>query len=153
MGMSVRAVIQRVSNANVTVGGRSIARIGRGLLVLLGVGQDDISKDVTYLVGKTAGLRVFEGSDGRMTESVRDISGEILAVPQFTLYGDVRRGLRPNFDAACLPGRAEALYREYVARLRADGLAVKTGLFRETMRVDLTNEGPVTIILDSAKLF
>ncbi len=149
----MRAVIQRVSRASVTVGDESVACIGRGLLVLVGVGRSDTAKDAAYLAGKTAGLRVFEGSDGRMTQSVRDISGTILAVPQFTLYGDVRRGLRPSFDLAGAPGPAEALYDEYVALLRAEGLTVATGVFQATMRVELANEGPVTILLDSTKLF
>ena len=148
----VRAVIQRVSYGEVVIDDKPDARIGRGLLVLLGVGSEDTSKDVAYLATKTAGLRVFEGDDGKMTRSVGDIGGAILAVPQFTLYGDVRRGLRPSFDGAASPGVAESLYEEYVEQLRSAGLDVATGVFQATMRVVLVNEGPVTILLDSTKL-
>lgn len=148
----MRAVIQRVSYAEVVIDGRSEARIEDGLLVLLGVGGNDTSSDAAYLAGKTAGLRIFEGDNGRMTKSVRDVGGEILAVPQFTLYGDVRRGLRPSFDGAALPAAAERLYDEYLDRLKAENLTVKTGVFRAMMRVALANEGPVTILLDSTKL-
>lgn len=148
----MRAVIQRVSFGEVEVDGNLEGRIGRGLLVLLGVGVDDTSRDAAYLAKKTVGLRVFEGDDGRMTRSVRDVGGAILAVPQFTLYGDVRHGLRPSFDGAAGPAAAERLYGEYVDRLRCDGLVVETGVFRAMMSVRLTNEGPVTILLDSTKL-
>lgn len=148
----MRAVIQRVSYAEVVIDDASRARIGLGLLVLVGVGRDDTSKDAAYLAGKTAGLRIFEGDDGRMTRSVGDVGGAILAVPQFTLLGDVRRGLRPSFDGAAAPESAVSLYEEYVERLRSDGLEVATGIFRATMQVKLANEGPVTILLDSTKL-
>lgn len=134
------------------IDGAPKARIGSGLLVLVGVGRADTSRDAAYLAGKTAGLRVFEGDDGRMTRSVGDVGGAILAVPQFTLFGDVRRGLRPSFDGAAAPETAESLYEEYVERLRSDGLEVETGVFRAMMRVVLANEGPVTILLDSTKL-
>ena len=132
--------------------GQTVGRIGSGLLVLVGVGRGDTSKDAAYLAGKTAGLRVFEGSDGRMTKSVRDTGGTVLAISQFTLFGDVRRGLRPSFDSAADPETAQDLYEEFVAQLRATGLEVATGVFRATMRVESTNEGPVTILLDSTKL-
>ena len=145
-------MIQRVSYAEVVINGRSEARIEDGLLVLVGVGGNDTSKDAAYLAGKTAGLRIFEGDNGRMTKSVRDVGGAILAVPQFTLYGDVRRGLRPSFDGAAPPAAAETLYDEFIDRLRAENLTVKTGVFRAMMRVALANEGPVTILLDSTKL-
>ncbi len=145
-------MIQRVSYAEVVIDDASRARIGRGLLVLVGVGRDDTSKDAAYLAGKTAGLRIFEGDDGRMMRSVGDVGGAILAVPQFTLLGDVRRGLRPSFDGAAAPESAVSLYEEYVERLRSDGLEVATGIFRATMQVKLANEGPVTILLDSTKL-
>ena len=148
----VRAVIQRVSSAEVSVEGRLESRIGRGLLVLLGVGRGDTIKDAAYLASKTAGLRIFEGADGRMTRSARDLGCAVLAVPQFTLYGDVRRGLRPSFDGAAAPELAVSLYEEYVAILRTEGLEVATGVFQATMRVQLVNEGPVTILLDSTKL-
>ena len=132
--------------------GETVGRIDHGLLVLLGVGQGDTAKDAAYLASKTVGLRVFEGSDGRMTKSVRDIGGSILAISQFTLFGDVRRGLRPSFDGAAEPEIAELLYEDYVARLRAEGVEVATGVFRARMRVESVNEGPVTILLDSTKL-
>ena len=148
----MRAVVQRVSTAEVRIAGEAIGSIGQGLLVLVGVGRGDTSKDAAYLASKTAGLRVFEGADGRMTRSVRDAGGSILALPQFTLFGDVRRGLRPSFDGAAPPDTAKLLYEEYVALLRAEGLQVATGEFQSTMRVALVNEGPVTILLDSSKL-
>ncbi len=148
----MRAVVQRVSLAEVTVNGKTAGRIDGGLLVLLGVGTGDTAKDAAYLASKTAGLRVFEGADGRMTKSVRDIGGAVLAISQFTLFGDVRRGLRPSFDGAADPETAERLYEEYVAQLRAAGLEVATGVFRARMRVESVNEGPVTILLDSTKL-
>lgn len=144
--------MQRVSLAEVTVNGKTAGRIDSGLLVLLGVGTGDTAKDAAYLASKTAGLRVFEGADGRMTKSVRDIGGSVLAISQFTLFGDVRRGLRPSFDGAADPETAESLYEEYVAQLRAAGLEVATGVFRARMRVESVNEGPVTILLDSTKL-
>lgn len=144
--------MQRVSSAEVTIAGKASGRIDHGLLVLLGVGKGDTAKDAVYLASKTVGLRVFEGSDGRMTRSIRDTGGSVLAISQFTLFGDVRRGLRPSFDGAADPETAEALYEEYVARLRAEGLEVATGVFRAAMRVESVNEGPVTILLDSTKL-
>lgn len=148
----MRAVVQRVGFAEVRVDGRSVARIGRGLLTLVAVARSDSREDAVYLARKTAGLRIFEGPDGRMTKSVGDTGGAVLAVPQFTLFGDVRRGLRPSFDGAALPEHAQALYERYVELLRADGLEVASGVFRATMRVELVNEGPVTILLDSTKL-
>lgn len=148
----MRAVIQRVSSAEVLVDGKCAGQIGRGLLVLLGVGHGDTARDAAYLANKTAGLRVFEGQDGRMTLSVRDIEGAVLAVPQFTLYGDVRRGLRPSFDGAAAPELAKSLYDRYVELLEASGLEVATGVFQAMMRVESINEGPVTILLDSTKL-
>lgn len=149
---AVRAVVQRVSRASVTINGRCVGEIETGLLVLLGVGASDTARDVKYLANKTAGLRIFEGADGRMRRSVRDIGGAVLAVPQFTLYGDVRRGLRPSFDAAAKPVRAEQLYDEYVRALRTKGVDVATGEFQAMMRVELVNDGPVTILIDSTKL-
>ncbi|MYB54404.1 MAG: D-tyrosyl-tRNA(Tyr) deacylase [Acidobacteriia bacterium] len=148
----MRAVVQRVSRAEVTVNGKTAGRIDSGLLVLLGVGRGDTAKDAVYLASKTAGLRIFGGSDGRMTKSVEDIGGSVLAISQFTLFGDVRRGLRPSFDGAADPETAESLYEEYVAQLRAAGLQVATGVFGAMMRVESVNEGPVTILLDSTKL-
>ena len=149
---SLRAVIQRVSSAHVGVNGRCTGRIGKGLVVFLGVGHEDTAKDAAYLASKTAGLRVFEGVDGRMTRSVREVGGAVLVVSQFTLYGDVRRGLRPSFDCAAGPELAEALYEKYIEMLAAADVNVATGEFRANMQVSLVNEGPVTILLDSTKL-
>lgn len=149
----MRAVVQRVSRAKVSVNGWIAGEIGLGLLVLLGVGREDTETDVNFLVGKVAGLRIFEDSDGKMNRSVMDVGGSILAVSQFTLYGDVRRGKRPSFDEAAAPDIARRLYELFVERIRAAGLRCETGRFREMMQVELVNEGPVTILLDSAKNF
>jgi D-aminoacyl-tRNA deacylase len=149
----MRAVVQRVSRAKVTVNDWIAGEIGMGLLVLLGVGEEDTESDVTYLVEKIAGLRIFEDSDGKMNLSVLDVAGSILAVSQFTLYGDVRRGKRPSFDAAAKPDSARRLYELFVERIRAAGLRCETGRFQEMMQVELVNEGPVTILLDSRKTF
>lgn len=149
----MRAVVQRVSRARVTVGQWPTGEIGHGLLVLLGVGQADTEQDATYLAEKIAGLRIFEDEDGRMNRSVRDVGGSLLAVSQFTLYGDVRRGKRPSFDDAAPPEPARKLYEFFVERIRAAGLRCETGRFQEMMQVELVNEGPVTILLDSKKSF
>jgi D-aminoacyl-tRNA deacylase len=149
----MRAVVQRVSRAQVAVNGEITGQIGLGLLVLVGVGRDDTNLDVTYLVEKIAGLRVFEDIHGKMNLNVQDVGGSVLAVSQFTLYGDVRRGKRPSFDAAAPPEKARQLYEFFVDQLRAAGLRCETGRFQETMQVDLVNEGPVTILLDSSKAF
>jgi D-aminoacyl-tRNA deacylase len=149
----MRAVIQRVSRAKVTINGWTSGEIGQGLLVLLGVGQQDTESDATYLAEKIAGLRIFEDRDGKMNGSVQDVSGSVLVVSQFTLYGDVRRGRRPSFDAAAPPGDARRLYEFFVERMRESGLRCETGRFQEMMQVELVNEGPVTILLDSAKAF
>jgi len=149
----MRAVVQRVSRAQVTVNGEATGEIGLGLLVLLGVGRDDTQADATYLAEKIAGLRVFEDADGKMNRSVQDVNGSVLAVSQFTLYGDVRRGKRPSFDASAPPEKARQLYELFVEQIRAAGLRCETGRFQEMMKVELVNEGPVTILLDSAKGF
>lgn len=149
----MRAVVQRVSRARVAVNGWTAGEIGTGLLVLLGVGHTDTEADVTYLAEKIAGLRVFEDQDGKMNKSVIDVGGSVLAVSQFTLYGDVRRGKRPSFDAAAPPDTAKRLYGLFVERIRAAGLRCETGRFQEMMQVELVNEGPVTILLDSQKAF
>jgi len=149
----MRAVVQRVSRARVTVNGETAGEIGLGLLVLLGVGQADTEADATYLADKVSGLRVFEDAHGKMNRSVQDVGGSVLAVSQFTLYGDVRRGKRPSFDAAAAPEKARQLYEFFVERIRAAGLKCETGRFQETMKVELVNEGPVTILLDSEKQF
>jgi D-tyrosyl-tRNA(Tyr) deacylase len=150
---AMRAVVQRVSRAQVTVNGEIAGRIGLGLLVLLGVGRDDGQADATYLVEKITGLRVFEDAQGKMNRSVQEVGGSVLAVSQFTLYGDVRRGKRPSFDAAGPPEKARELYEFFVQQVRAAGLRCETGRFQEMMQVELVNEGPVTILLDSAKGF
>jgi D-aminoacyl-tRNA deacylase len=149
----MRAVVQRVSRAQVTVNGELTGQIGLGLLVLLGVGRDDSEADATCLAEKIVGLRIFEDDQGKMNRSVQDIGGSVLAVSQFTLYGDVRRGKRPSFVAAAPPERARELYESFVEQIRAAGLRCETGRFQEMMQVGLVNEGPVTILLDSAKGF
>jgi D-tyrosyl-tRNA(Tyr) deacylase len=149
----MRAVVQRVSRAQVTVNSELAGKIGLGLLVLLGVGRDDTNADATYLVEKIAGLRVFEDAQGKMNLNVQDIGGSVLAVSQFTLYGDVRRGKRPSFDGAAPQEKARQLYEFFVDQLRAAGLRCETGRFQEMMQVELVNEGPVTILLDSEKGF
>jgi len=149
----MRAVIQRVSRASVRVEGDLTGEIGKGLLVLLGVARDDSETDADYLAEKVAGLRIFEDEGGKMNLSVSDVDGSVLAVSQFTLFGDVRRGKRPSFDAAARPERAKALYKYFVERIRASGLRCETGRFQEMMAVELVNEGPVTILLDSKKAF
>jgi D-tyrosyl-tRNA(Tyr) deacylase len=149
----MRAVVQRVSRAKVTVNGSVAGEIGHGLLVLVGVGKNDSDADAIYLADKVAGLRIFEDEDGKMNRSVQDVAGSVLAVSQFTLYGDVRRGKRPSFDAAAPPEPARRLYEVFVERIRAAGLRCETGRFQEMMQVELVNEGPVTILLDSEKEF
>lgn len=149
----MRAVVQRVSRASVKVDGEIVGQIAEGLLVLLGVAQDDAESDADYLAEKIAGLRVFEDVEGKMNLSVVDAGGAVLAVSQFTLYGDVRRGKRPSFDAAARPDRAKALYEYFVQKICAAGLKCETGTFQAMMQVELVNEGPVTIILDSKKTF
>jgi len=149
----MRAVVQRVKQASVTVGEEQVGAIERGLLVYLGAAQGDGPKDVQYTADKIAGLRVFPSDDGRMSLSVVDLAGAILVVPQFTLFGDVRRGRRPSFDGAADPGDAERLYLELVERLRGKDLPVETGIFRATMLVESIVDGPVTIQIDSRKLY
>ena len=149
----MRAVVQRVSRAKVSVNDWVSGEIGIGLLVLLGVGHEDAEADVVYLAEKIAGLRIFEDADGKMNRSVQDVGGAVLAVSQFTLYGDVRRGKRPSFDGAAPPEPARRLYELFVERIQALGVRCETGRFQEMMRVELVNEGPVTILLDSRKEF
>jgi len=153
VGKSMRAVVQRVSRAKVTVNDWTAGEIGLGLLVLLGVGQTDTEADAIYLAEKIAGLRIFEDRDGKMNRSLLDAGGSVLAVSQFTLYGDVRRGKRPSFDAAASPDPARRLYEFFVERMRTAGVRCETGRFQEMMQVELVNEGPVTILLDSSKAF
>ena len=149
----MRAVVQRVSRASVKVNGEFTGKIAEGLLVLLGVAHDDTESDADYLAAKIAGLRIFEDEEGKMNRSVVDVGGAVLAVSQFTLFGDVRRGKRPSFDAAARPERAQSLYEYFVERIRTLGLRCETGRFQEMMEVELVNQGPVTILLDSRKLF
>ena len=148
----MRAVVQRVSSSRVIVEGRIVGEIRKGLLVLLGVGKDDAEEDVDYIVDKVSGLRVFEDEGGKMNLSLMDVKGGVLVVPQFTLFGDVRRGKRPSFDEAAPPDKARRLYELCVAGLRNKGIMVATGEFQAAMRVELVNEGPVTILLDSKKV-
>jgi D-aminoacyl-tRNA deacylase len=145
----VKAVIQRVTGASVTVDGREISRIGRGLAVLLGVGREDTIKDVNFLAEKIANLRIFEDEAGKMNLSVLDVGGEALVVSQFTLLGDCSKGRRPGFDKAAPPDLAESLYNEFVEMLRACGAPVQTGRFQAKMLFEIANDGPVTLILDT----
>lgn len=149
----MRAVVQRVARARVNVGNDLAGEIGSGLLVLLGVSKNDTEADADYLADKIIGLRVFEDAGGKMNRAVQEAEGGVLVVSQFTLYGDVRHGKRPSFDAAAPPERARALYEYFVERIRAAGLRCETGRFQEMMQVELVNDGPVTILLDSSKAF
>jgi D-tyrosyl-tRNA(Tyr) deacylase len=149
----MRAVVQRVSRARVAVGDDVVGEIGTGLLVLLAVANEDTEADANYLADKVVGLRIFEDERGKMNRSVREAEGSILAVSQFTLYGDMRRGKRPSFDAAAQPEKARTLYEYFVEHIRAAGLRCETGRFQEMMQVELVNHGPVTILLDSSKAF
>ena len=146
-------MVQRVSRARVTVEGRTIGQIERGLLVLLGVGVEDGEADAAYLAEKTAALRIFEDADGKMNRNVSEACGAVLAVSQFTLFGDVRRGKRPSFDGAARPEVARGLYEYFVECVRSRGLGCETGQFQAEMQVELVNDGPVTILLDSRKSF
>lgn len=150
---TMRAVVQRVSRASVQVDGETIGAISVGLLVLLGVALQDSESDADYLADKIVGLRIFEDADGKMNRSVVDVSGAVLAISQFTLFGDVRRGKRPSFDAAARPDQAVKLYEYFVSRMRAAGLRCETGKFQAMMDVELVNAGPVTILIDSKKEF
>jgi len=149
----MRAVVQRVASAGVTVEGRSVGRIGGGLLVLVGIGRDDGPSDAEYVAAKVRDLRIFPDSAGRMNRSVAEAGGEVLVVSQFTLHGDCRKGRRPSFDDAAPPTVASALYEEVVRLLRASDLTVFTGQFQTHMKVDLVNDGPVTLLLDSRRSF
>lgn len=148
----MRAVVQRVSEASVVVEGQAVGQIERGLVVLLGVAQGDTPADLKYVVEKTIHLRIFEDDDGKMNHSVIDIGGSILAISQFTLLGDCRKGRRPSFVTAAPPEEASALYDAYVQQVREQGVPVETGIFRADMKVRLVNDGPVTLLLDSTKV-
>src|SRR3954462_4122927 len=149
----MRAVIQRVSRASVAVDGAIVGQIGKGLLVLLGIATGDDEAAAEYLAEKTAGLRIFEDDAGKMNLACADIGGAVLVVSQFTLYGDVRKGKRPSFDRAARPEEANRLYEYFVSRVRASGLKCETGKFQAMMDVELVNDGPVTVLLDSEKTF
>lgn len=148
----MRAVVQLVNHASVTVEGEVTGKISRGFLVFLGVAEGDTEKDLQYIIDKVVGLRVFEDEAGKMNLSVKDVGGAILAVSQFTLYGDCRHGKRPSFTQAAKPDEANALYERFVDGCRAAGVQVETGRFRTHMLVGLENDGPVTILLDSSKI-
>ena len=149
----MRAVVQRVSRAHVSVGEEVTGKIERGLLVLLGVSKSDTEADAEYLAAKVSGLRIFEDSDRKMNLSIAEVGGAILAVSQFTLYGDARKGRRPSFDEAASPQLANELYQHFVKKIREAGITCETGRFQAMMQVELVNDGPVTILLDSARLF
>ena len=149
----MRAVVQRVTRASVTIDGEIVGEIGKGLVVLLGIARDDTKDDADYLAPKIVALRIFDDAEGRMNLSIKDINGGLLVVSQFTLYGDVRRGLRPSWSDAAAPEIAEPLYDYFVESSRKLLGRVETGSFRKTMHVELVNDGPVTILLDSRKSF
>lgn len=147
----MRAVVQRVRKSSVSVNGEIVGEIGQGLCVLLGVGQGDSEADADYLADKTANLRIFEDGEGKLNLSCLDIQGEILVISQFTLYGDCKKGRRPSFSSAAAPEEANRLYEYFVSKIRDLGLTTATGVFREEMLVEIHNDGPVTLVLDSRK--
>lgn len=149
----MRAVVQRVSSSKVTVDGELTGKIDKGLLVLLGVTHEDTSKDVDYIIDKVLNLRIFEDENEKMNLSLKDINGELLVVSQFTLYGDCRKGRRPNFTNAAKPDLANELYEEFIEKASKQNIKVGTGKFGANMMVELTNEGPVTILIDSERTF
>ena len=149
----MRAVVQRVAKSRVTVDDRVSGEIGKGLMILIGVEDGDTEKDASYIASKTAGLRIFEDENDKMNLSVKDVGGDILAVSQFTLLGDVRKGKRPICSSAARPEEADRLYQKVIEELRQDGLRVEEGVFQTHMMVDILNDGPVTILLDSRKNF
>ena len=149
----MRCVVQRVTSSSVTVNGETSGAIGAGLMVLIGVSADDTEADLRYMAEKVPNLRIFDDENGVMNRSVLDVGGSILAVSQFTLYGDARGGRRPSYIRAAKPDKADALYEQLIARWREKGVHVETGVFRTDMKVALVNDGPVTILLDSEKAF
>ena len=149
----MRAVVQRVSRASVTIEGEVVGRIEQGLMVLLGVADDDTQDDVIFLAQKIVGLRVFEDAEGKMNRALADVGGRMLVVSQFTLLGDCRKGRRPSFVHAAAPEMADELYRSFVAEVAGQGIEVETGRFQQMMQVELVNDGPVTLLLDSRKNF
>lgn len=149
----MRAVVQRVVESKVTVGGSITGEIKKGLMVLLGVGQEDSLQDIEYLVEKIINLRIFEDNNGKMNLSLLDTGGELLVVSQFTLYGDCRKGRRPSYDKAARPENAKILYQTFVERCKSYGVNTQTGIFQAEMLVDISNDGPVTLLLDSKREF
>lgn len=149
----MRAVVQRVRKAEVMVEGESIGSIGQGLMVFLGVGEGDEQDDLEYMVDKIVNLRIFSDEEGKMNRSLKDVDGHMLIVSQFTLYGDCRRGRRPSFSQAAEPRRAQDLYEEFVKRVEGEGVETATGEFQAMMDVEIHNQGPVTLLLDSRKTF
>jgi len=149
----MRAVVQRVSEASVRVAGQEVGRIDHGILILLGVGQKDGPEDAKYMAEKVVHLRIFADEQGKMNRSLLDVGGGLLAVSQFTLWGDCRKGRRPSFVAAAEPAKAEELYESFIDHARGLGVTVATGRFQEMMEVSLVNDGPVTLLLDSKKMF
>ena len=149
----MRAVLQRVKKASVSVSGKEVGSIKKGLLVFLGVGTNDTSDDLDYLVSKITNLRVFQDKNGRMNLNLLDIRGSMLVVSQFTLFGDCRRGRRPSFTGAAPPEAAQSLYNDFIRETQQLGIRVSSGVFQEMMEVSLVNDGPVTFLLDSKKLF
>jgi D-tyrosyl-tRNA(Tyr) deacylase len=149
----MRAVIQRVLESSVTVEGQIVGAINKGLMVLLGVEEGDSEKEVQYMVDKIIGLRIFEDEEGKMNHSIQEVDGELLAVSQFTLMGDARKGRRPSYSNAARPEEANRLYELFVTGIREKGTKVETGVFQADMKVSLVNDGPVTILLDSQKVF
>lgn len=145
----MRAVVQRVKQAKVSIGEETVGQIDKGMMVLLGVTQEDGVKDVDYLVNKICNLRIFSDTQGKMNLSLKEIAGQMLVVSQFTLYGDCRKGRRPSFVNAAPPQKARELYDEFVQKARLEGMEVATGRFQEDMLVEIHNDGPVTLILDS----
>lgn len=148
----MRAVVQRVLKGSVTVEKEVVGSIGKGFVILLGVSERDTSEDVAYMADKIINLRIFEDADEKMNLSLLDIGGELLVVSQFTLYGDCRKGRRPSFATAARPEKAQELYNEFVAKCREMGVKTETGIFQADMKVDILNDGPVTVIVDSEKI-
>lgn len=145
----MKALLQRVSHASVSVGGTQVGEIGRGLVVLVGIARGDREEDAKYLAGKTAGLRIFPDAQGKFQFSVQDIKGDLLVISQFTLLAHTRKGRRPDFTAAAPPGDAQTLFHQFVELVKATGLRIETGHFQEHMLVEIWNDGPVTLLLDS----
>lgn len=149
----MRAVVQRVLNSNVKVKGEIVGKINKGLLVFLGVGEDDTQKDLKYICDKVVGLRIFEDENDKMNLSIKDVGGEILVISQFTLYGDVRKGKRPSFSSSANPDIGNKFYKEFIQNIKDLGIHTQEGIFGAHMEVSLVNDGPVTILLDSKKTF